>query len=57
MSSADDTDITEIDSEDEIDPQLRAEIVIEDNDDEIALLKRRNNSKVFNFSPIYRGSL
>ena len=45
--SATEDEIDEIDSEDEIDPELKAEIVIEDGDDELALQKqRRNSSKV-----------
>ena len=47
LLSATEDEIDEIDSEDEIDPELKAEIVIEDGDDELALQKqRRNSSKV-----------
>lgn len=47
LLSATEDEIDEIDSEDEIDPELKAEIVIEDGDDELALQKqRRHSSKV-----------
>ena len=42
----DDIDQTLNDSDDEIDPQLMADVVIEDGDDEYVHKQRRNSQKV-----------